>query len=175
MATVAGGAFLLFLAFVINIAQPDDEQEAIAKQLAYEKWSRNDLFMNTLERYNEVYRRLDRRSDKEALALAYVKMITKDLFLFTSKNRDSPTLSVLLPAAKEGDIDKPFVLQQIYIGADNGIHDALKFLVDSRRRSVYQPPPFYSPDTERLMEYIKTGEQPSSTTLVTKASVEQVK
>lgn len=156
---VVSGMFLLSLVLVIFADGHEEEQAAIAKQLAYEKWSQNDLFMNTLERYNEIYHRLSEQRDKEALARAYVEMLTTDLFLFPSKNRKEATLSVLLPAAKEGDINKPFVLQQMYIGADNGIYDALKHLIVGSKRGLHQEPPYYSPDTDLLMEYIKTGSQ----------------
>lgn len=155
------GIVLLMVVFVIYAANHDEEQALIAKQLAYEKWSQNDLFMNTLDRYNEIYHRLDQHHDKKALALAYVKMITTDLFLFPSKRSDRATISVLLPAPNVADkktsINKPYVLTEIHIGFDNGIHDALKYVIDGRKSGVRQQPPYWSAATSQLLEYVKTG------------------
>jgi hypothetical protein len=152
---------LLSVVFVIYAANHNEEQALIAKQAAYEKWSKNDLFMNTLERYNEIYHRLEQHHDKKALALAYVKMITTDLFLFPSKRSDRSTISVLLPAPNEAGktttSNKPYVLTEIHIGFDNGIHEALKYVIDGRRSGAHQPPPYWSSETSQLLEYVKTG------------------
>jgi hypothetical protein len=152
---------LLSVVFVIYASNHDEEQALIAKQLAYKKWSQNDLFMNTLERYNEIYHRLPQHHEKKALALAYVEMITTDLFLFSSKRSDRATISVLLPApndaGKKTTGNKPYVLQEIHIGDDNGIHDALKYVIDGRKSGVHQPPPYWSSHTSQLLEYVKTG------------------
>jgi hypothetical protein len=151
--------FLLSIIFSLYAVKHDGEPVLLAKQLAYEKWSQNNLFMNTLERYNEIYYRLDQHHDKKALA--YVEMISTDLFVFPSKRSDRTTISVLLPAPKEAGKkitdNKPYVLKEIYISFDNGIHDALKYIIDGRKGGIRQPPPFWSLQTGQLLEYVKTG------------------
>jgi hypothetical protein len=152
---------LLSIFFSLYAVKHDEEQVLLAKQIAYEKWSQNNLFMNTLERYNEIYHRLDQHHDKKALALAYVEMITTDLFVFPSKRSDGTTISVLLPAPKEPGKkitdNKPYVLKEIYISFDNGIHDALKYVIDGHKGGIRQPPAFWSLQTGQLLEYVKTG------------------
>jgi hypothetical protein len=117
--------FLLSILFSMYAVKHDEEQALLAKQIAYEKWSQNNLFMNTLERYNEIYYRLDQHHDKEA-----GKKITGN---------------------------KPYVLKEIYISFDNGIHDTQKYVIDGRKGGIRQPPPFWSLQTGQLLEYVKTG------------------
>jgi hypothetical protein len=160
---VVGGIFLLSLALVIYADEHDEKQAVIAKQLAYEKWSQNNLFMNTLERYNEIYFKLNSQHEKEALAVAYVEMLTQDLFLFPSKRAKQTTLNILLPSVRkvEGKLidHKPYVLQEIHIGSDNGMYEALKYLMRGHRSGINEPPPFILSQTGYLLEYIKTGNQ----------------
>lgn len=160
-----GGGFLAFsLVIGLVLANYAEEQDSLAKQIAYEKWSKKELFLSTLSRYNEIYHRLVSDHDKKNLALAYVEMLTDDLFLFPSKRSDKSTVSVLLPAGEikqpvELSVEQPFVLQEIYIGADNGLYDALRSLMRGRNRGMHEPPPFVGIETMQLMAYIKTGDQ----------------
>lgn len=161
---VWGVGFLAF-SFAIGMALESysKEQYTIAKQIAYEKWSNKERFLSTLSRYNEIYHRLASDHSKKDLASAYVKMLTDDLFLFPSKRSSKSTVSVLLPAGKtkqpgEVTVEQPYVLQEIYIGADNGLYDALRTLIRGREVG-YQQPPFVAWETSQLLEYIKTGDQ----------------
>lgn len=134
------------LGIYVGLSEPDQDQKARA--IAQQKWAQNNLFLNTLNRYNEVYHGLKRRRDKEALAVAYLSKITKDLFLFPSKDG---AVNVILPDVK---VNAGYVLQEIKVGPDNGLYTALHYMLN-RYKGGFKPS-LLSSHTALLMEYIIT-------------------
>ena len=143
------GLLVFGMIIYASLSEQDDPQ---AKLLAQAKWVKNDLFINSLTRYNEIYHRLKHRHDKEALAVAYLSSITKDLFLFPNK---SGNFNVLLP---DITVKANYVLKEIKVGPDNGLYNALQYMLNRSKRS-FQPPPFYSQHTNQLLRYIITGQE----------------
>ena len=125
-----------------------------AKLIAQQKWAQNDLLMQTLTRYAEVYQKLERQSDKDVLAFKYVDRLTNDLFLYPPKP-GGDKLKVILPDQMDASI---YVLSEIKLTSDLGLFNAYQYSVN-RYKGTYKPAPIYSPDTNRLMNYIMTGEE----------------
>jgi hypothetical protein len=143
---------MVILAAVLQHKAEDPQATILAQQ----KWAKNDLLLNSLQRYTDVYQKLDNDTKKQALALGYVQHITKDLLMFPAK--DSASIRVVLPQKAE-DNTTVMVLKEISLGtSDNGLFKAFRVVLDAEQRSASYNPPVYIEEVVVLLEYVVTGE-----------------
>jgi hypothetical protein len=107
------------------------KEDPQAQLLAQQRWAQNDLFLHSLERYIETYGNLERETDKEVLALGFVKRVTNDLLMFPAK--DGSTVRVILPEQAE-DKATVMVVKEIRLGtSDNGLFRAFQKVMDNKK------------------------------------------
>ena len=148
---IAIGVFVMVI--LVAVLQKEEDPQAIL--LAQQKWAKNDLLLNSLQRYTDVYQKLNRTVDKEALALGYVQRIAKDLLMFPAK--DGVNIHVVLPAQAK-DNTTVIVLKEIRLGTtDNGLFKAFRKVLDPKPLSATNRPPIYLKEVERLLSYVITG------------------
>lgn len=151
IAAIIGGGIVLMIVLAAILKANEDPQ---ARLLAQQKWVQNDLFLNSLERYIETYGNLEQEADREALALGFVKRVTKDLLMFPAK--DGESISVILPE-QSGDKTTVMVVKEIRLGtSDNGLFQAFQDVLDQSRHGAHKPP-IYMPKVDRLLAYVITG------------------
>lgn len=124
IALVCAGIFGLI--YIVSLFQEQEDPQALL--IAQQKWVQNDLLLNSLQRYTDVYQQLKNPEDKKILAKIYVKKITRYLLMFPAK--DGSTIRVVLPEQSENN-KTVMVLKEIKLGTtDNGLFKAFQEVLD---------------------------------------------
>lgn len=151
IAAIVGFGVVLLIVLAAVLEAEEDPQALL---LAQQKWAQNDLFLHSLERYIDTYSNLERETDKEVLALGFVKRVTNDLLMFPAK--DGSTVRVILPEQAE-DKATVMVVKEIRLGSsDNGLFRAFQEVMDNKKNGIRKPP-LYVPEVDKLLAYVITG------------------
>ena len=148
---IAAGVALVSLMGLVLFYQPKPTPQA--QRLAQQQWVKNDLLIQSLGRYLEVYQQLTQQRDKDALALAYVTRITQDLMMFPAK--DNTSIRVVLPQQTQTKTAATImVLREIHLGStDNGLLQAFQ-QYNQLKHHLLEP---YDTKTMSLLVYVLTG------------------
>jgi hypothetical protein len=142
--------FWIFIGVLFASLEDEQKPEPDMKRIAIEKWSNNQLFDMSYLRYIEVYNKLQHTRHRALLATEYMAIVTKELFVFSSKDQTKLYVTIQVPLEDAKPIS--YRVKELTGGSATGLFDG--YVAVTRMNKQKNEPPNYYPDIDKLLSYI---------------------